>query len=253
MSEITTRGRLAALALVALLGVATLGAVSIVTAESAANQSVTLHDPANETLEVDVDFINATDATVNLENSSGSVVANTTISGNASETKTAVVVPGDVASGEYTINLTATSAADIALNETRLIATREASIDDAGNETLLVDLGFQRANASADVRVEDETGTLLFADTASYDSTTDQNTISYEINETDGLVEGNLTANVTVNPAKSYDGAWATVEKPSDDGGIFGGTIAGQDSTVAIAAVALLGGGAWYARREEMI
>jgi len=250
MTDDSTRGRLAALALVATLALAALGAVTLVSAETAHTESITLDEPTNETVEVDVDFINDTDATVSLRNSSGSAIASQTITGVNGTTETFVLEPGAVDSGNYSIDVDAPNANDVSLVETRMIANRTQVIDDAANQTLVGDIAFQGdTNATAVLSVVNSTGMPVYQQ--SYEYVGDDTTRTIEVNESDGLVNGTYTATLTVSPASAYDGAYLGI--PQEDNSIIGGTIAGQDTGIVIVVVLVSAGGYWYARREDMI
>lgn len=228
------------LATLAIVGLTATGGAAVAT------EQVTIDDPVNDTVEVDVDYSSAVDATVELVDDSGTVVDSQTISGSANTTETFTVSASEA--GDYSVNLTTTGTdSDVTISETRLIAERAVSVTDAGNETVAVDVDFiGETNATADIELTDSADTVLYTDTVEYDATSDTTIHTVEINDSDGLVDGDLTASIAVNPGSAYAGAYATVEDP--DSGLFGGSIAGQDTTVVIAAALVLGGVGYYAR-----
>jgi len=233
------------LATLAIVGLSMAGGAAVAT------EQVTIDDPTNDSVEVDVDFSAGVDATVELINDSGDAVDSQTITGTSGATETFTVAADSA--GDYTVNLTTTGTdSDVAINETRLIAERAVSVEDAGNETVYVDAVFQgETNATADIELTDSAGTVLYTDTVEYDATTDETTHTLAINESDGLTAGDLTASVATSPASAYTSAYAGLEEP--DSGLFGGTIAGQDTSIVLVVVLVLGGVGYYAREEGWI
>jgi hypothetical protein len=214
--------------------------------------TITTDDPANETVEVSLDFNGSTDATVELSNGSGTV-ASQTLSGTSGDTLTPTLDPSDASAGEtLDLNVTATDESVVSMNESMITRTETVEVSDAGNETLAVDVDFSGdQNASATVTVLDSNGSTVASDTLEY---TDSGgaTLTAEFNSSDGL-EDNATYTVSVESAdlSAYDGVSA---ESTDASGLFGGgMIAGQDPIVVVVALLVLGGGAMYARREEMI
>ncbi|MCU4716808.1 hypothetical protein [Halapricum hydrolyticum] len=239
-------GTLAAimLATLAIVGLTATGGAVVAT------ENVTIDDPTNDTVEVDVDYssslTSSINATAELVNSSGTVVDSQTISSmNATETFTLSASEA----GDYEINVTAEDETNTTVAETRVVASRTATIEDATTETLTVDLGFQGStNATATVNVTDSTGSSIYRTTVDYTGTDTTKTLT--LNDTDGLVNDTLTVTSTFNPASAYDGAYATVDDGSTDS-ILGGTIAGQDTGVVLAVVIVAILGYLYVRRED--
>jgi|GEM_PF-2570639 len=233
------------LATLAIVGLSMAGGAAVAT------EQVTIDDPANDTVEVDVDYASSLtsdiNATVELVGSDGTVVDSQTIaSQNATETFTVSASEA----GDYTVDVTSEDEANTTLAATRLVAERAVSVEDAGNETVYVDVGFQgEDNATADITLMDSSGTELYTDTVEYDAATDETTHMVAINESDGLTAGDLTAQVATNPASAYTSAYAGLEEPNT-GGLIGGTIAGQDTTIVLVVVLVLGGVGYYAREE---
>ncbi|ACV10983.1 hypothetical protein Huta_0798 [Halorhabdus utahensis DSM 12940] len=204
--------------------------------------TITLDDPANETVEVDLDFSGSTSATVALEDSDGSVVTSETLSGASGDTLTASLSAGYATPGNYTLNVTATDETVVSLNETRLTDTETVEVTDAGNETLAVEAGFEGSeNATATVSIENESGSEILTDSIQYVADGgNETTIGAEYNGSD-LVTGNLTVSITTTPATAYTGGWATI---ADDTGQGAGAIipeGGPSIPEAVGLVALIG------------
>ena len=242
-------GTVATLALAALAVLA----LTITGGAAVASQDVTIDDPDNDTVEVDVDYSAGVDATVELINGSGDVVDSQTITGTSGATETFSVSASNA--GDYAVNLTtAGTESNVSLNETRLIAERSVEVTDAANETVYVDLAFQgSSNATADIDVATDAGSTIATDTIEYDATSDTSTYTMEVNESDGLIADTYTVTATVTSASAFEAAYATLEDPNASSGFFGGEILGQDTSVAIAGLLVLGGGYYYAREEDYL
>lgn len=243
--------------MLALLAIGAL-AMGVSAADVSTVQDITLDDPANESIEVSLDFSSATDATVNLTDGT-TVYDSTTVSGNATTSPvTATLGTGSASNGTYSIDVDSPNATAVSINSTTLVrSVPSIDVTDAANETLVVDTGFASASdATASVTVEDGTGTELFNDTLAYTASEhddDQATLTREYNASDGLVamtDGTVT--VEYAPASAYEAAYATVDDGTDSG-LFGGTIAGQDTEVALGGLLVLGLGGYYARQEDYI
>ncbi len=234
------------LATLAIVGLTATGGAAVAT------ENVTIDDPANDTVEVDVDYSSSLtsdiNATVELVNDNGTVVDSQMILGSPGTTETFTVSASEA--GDYTVDVTSEDETNTTLAATRLVAERAVSVEDVGNETVYVDVGFQgEDNATADITLMDSSGTELYTDTVEYDATTDETTHMVAINESDGLTAGDLMAQVATNPASAYTSAYAGLEEPNT-GGLIGGTIAGQDTTIVLVVVLVLGGVGYYAREE---
>jgi len=236
-----------AIAMLAVVGLTITGAAAV------ASQDVTIDDPSNDTVEVDVDFSSAVDGTVELINSSGSVVDSETISGSADATETFSVNASTA--GDYSLNLTTTgSDSDVAINETRLIAERSVSVTDADNETVYVDLAFQGdSSATADIVLATDAGTTIDSRTVDYDGTSENATQTVEIDDSDGLLNDDYNLTATISSASAYESAYASVNDPSSGGLFAGGEILGQDMGVAVAGLLVIGGVFYYAREEDYL
>lgn len=255
----TRRIGLVAIALVAL--VAGAGLVS-----AAASGTIAVDDPDNQTVAVDVnstnigdDTVTSADLTISLETADGTVADEQTITSvSAPSSETVTFSMDTLAADEYTVVANSSDSTNVGVEiaETRLTETMTVDVEDAGNETLVVDAGFASASdATASVTVADGTGTELFTDSIAYtaaDHDDDMATVTAEYNESDGLVamtDGTVT--VEYAPASVADTAYATVDDGSSS--LFGGTIAGQDTEVAVGGLLVLGLGGYYSRREGWI
>lgn len=218
-------------------------AVAIAPAAGAiTTDTITLDDPANETVDVDVDFSGSTSATVALEDVDGTVVTSETLSGASGDTLTASLSADFAAAGDYTLNVTAGDETVVSLNETRLTDTETVEVTDAGNETLAVEAGFHgQENATATVEIENETGSEILTDSIQYVAEDgNETTIGAEYNGSD-LMTGNLTVSITTTPASAYTGGWAAIADDSPTG--VGGMIpaGGPSIPEAVGLVALFG------------
>jgi len=244
-----------ALAGVALAVLLAIGLATTATAAPVGDSplNVTLEDPANEQIDVTLDFAAATDATVDLTD--GDVIYDTTtITGSAGGTQTLTLGTGAADAGDYQIALDSPDATNVTVNQTAITKTVDVNVTDAANETVVVDAVFAGGqNASTTVTMTDSTGATVVTDTIDYlDSQHDSGaTLTREYNASDGVVADNLTVAIATSPAAAYEAAYAQLGGDTT-GGLLGGTIAGQDSSVVLAMIVLLGGG-YYARREEWI
>ena len=220
-------------------------------ADSPAN--VTLDDPQNEQIEVSLDFASATDATVELTD--GEVIYETTsISGNAGETVATTLGTGSASAGDYQLAIDSPDASNVILNSSAIVKTTTLNVTDAANQSVIVDAVFAGGtDANATVTVTDSTDTTVMTDTIEYIDSQHEDgaTLTRSYNASDGLVADDLTVAIATSPASAYDAAYATVESGTGTGGgLIGGEIAGQDTTVAIAAVLVIGGVGYYGREN---
>lgn len=237
--QLKTAGIATALILLAIVGVG-----SMLVAGAVTEETVTLEDPENETVEVDLEFSGSADATVALEDSDGSTVVDEEVSGSDGDSETASLSAGFASPGDYLLNVTADSESDVSVDETRMIATTDVvEIEDAGNESMTVDVGINSSsNATAEITVEDDSDAEVLRETLDYvaaDHSDNETLLSSTYNDSDDLTEGNLTATVEVVDAAAYDGVWAS--GPSDDllGGA-GGMVPEDLTTTEIALGAIV-------------
>lgn len=209
------------------------------------NETIHLDDPANDTVEVDLNWSSSADATVALEDSDGTTIESQTVSGVAGDTQTVALSADYVSSGDYVLAVSSTDSANVSVDDSRIVSSRAVEVVDAGNETVVVDLVFQGSeNATSTISITNDTSTEIVSDTVTYDATTDQTTYTREYNDTDGIESGNLSATISTSPETAYQSAYATVTDSSTDESIIGGALDGYDSTTilvgALAVLALL-------------
>lgn len=247
-----------AVLIVAVLAIAAVG----LGAAAVQSYDITTDDSSNESIDVSLDFAATTDATVALDNSNGTTIDSTTLSGTTGDTLSTTLDPANATAGEtLNLSITATDEANVTVNSTSLTkAVGGLNVTNATTDTLAVDVGFNSSTtANATLTVTDGTGATVLTDTISYDPSNyvdSSATLSREYNDTDGLTaDSNLTAEVTIDDPTAYDSAYAQVEEPTTTGGgLFGGgDILGQDPVVALAGVLVIGGAYKYAREEDMI
>jgi len=213
---------------------------------------VTIDDPANQTIEVDVSFSGATDAEVKLVDGT-TTLANETLSGSSGDTLTATLDPSDLDTGEYVLRVDATDESVTSLADTRMVYERSTQLDDAANESVQVDVSFVGAeNATADVAVAAaDTDTTLTSESVTYlygQHADNEWVRTLEFNESDGLEAGNLTVTTTVSPTSTYDAVWVTTS--GGGSGLLAGTIGGADADRALIGAVVVGGVIVLGRRE---
>jgi len=218
------------------------------------DETVSLDDPGNQTVEASVDFSGSTDATMNLSRS-GTTVKSTTDSGSSGDTKTLSINGTGLDTGEYNLTVSASDESSTTLNETRLETSRTdvVEVSETQNETVVVDVAFAHdSTANATVSIKDSTGSEVNSSTISYDPVaasggTDLLTTRYD---TSGeTVDGNLTVDITTVPAAANDESFVSLDKSS--GAFLAALSSASTNQLALLAGALLV--LYYARSEGMI
>ncbi|WP_436934988.1 hypothetical protein [Halovenus marina] len=207
--------------------------------------NISVDQPDNQQLEVDVSFSGDTSVDVNLT-SDGSVVESTTVSGTSGQTQTGTLDLTGVSAGDY--SLVVTDDASASLSETRMITTQTNALNVSQNDTVAVDVEFDATETTtATVEWQQNTSsntTTINFDPVEYEDGSGMKTVKWDAGE-----DGPVNVTVTTSPAAGYEAMWV-----SDDsgflggGGIIGG--AGQTELVAFGVVIL---GLLYARGQELI
>jgi len=248
----------ASIVFVALLGAILLVAVAV--GYTSPSKSVTLDDPDNQTINTTVNFINndsdpgySPSLSFRLQNESG-VVATETISANSETTKTLSLSTAGLDSGVYGAVINSSSLNRAQVNSSPSIrTTKEAYIANETTDSLGVNLAFNGSReATSFVTVETDAGVEIINRSVSYlpsQHSSNEWTKSMLFNESDGIETGNLTVTATVDNASLYRGL--SVSDSSDGGGLLTGTIGGQDTSIALAGLAVIAGIILYFRRED--
>lgn len=190
------------------------------------DDNVTVSDPGNQQIEVDVSFSNSADVTAALE-TDGSTVESATVSGTAGTSDTLVLDTTGLQSGEFALNISATDETNVTVDDTRMITQRYSALNVSQNDTVLVDVEFDSAETtSATVNLSNNgaqvnTTTLSF-DPVQFEDGSGIKTAEFEL-DTDYTA---LNATVETTPASGYSEAWVSVD---DDSAFLGagGIIAG--------------------------
>jgi len=234
------------------LAVLAIAAVAFPAAAVGDPMDVTIDDPANQTIEVDVDFSGSTTAEAKLVDGT-TVLRNESLSGATGETLTADLNVSGVETGSYVLRVDATDESVASLNTTRMVYERQANFTDAQNESLQVDVSFdgaENATAHVDVAAAD-TGSTLTSESVSYlygQHGDNEWVRTLNLNASDGLESGDLTVTTTVSPASTYDAVWVTTS--GSGSGLLAGTIGGQDADTALLGAAGILAVLYYGRNN---
>ncbi|MFC7057242.1 hypothetical protein [Halovenus salina] len=220
----------AALAAVVLTGGATAALV---------DSNVTVDDPNNQTVEVDVSFSGSTDATAELTEGS-SVVESATVSGSSGATETVTLNADGIQSGTYGIDVTATDESVVSLSETTLITHRPSMLNLSKDETVTVDVEFSSADDASAVVELSQHGTTLGSETLNwfYTSAGDESGVkTAEIAVNQNVEAANIT--VETSPSNAHSQVWVSGDDDTSGGVLGGGAIGGasQDQLIGFVAV----------------
>lgn len=220
MSEHNTRRFLALLVAALAVGVVALGLTLGGASAQLADGNITLDQPDNQQVEVDVSATGAADVTAELTND-GSVVADETISVADGDNDTLTLDTTGLASGEVALNVTADDETVVEVDETRVVTEMTDALEANENDTVAVDVEFDATETTtADVTISDNgtdlNSTTLEFDPIDYEDGSGMLTHEYEVSQD----YGNVNATVETAPASGYEGAWVSVD---DDSGFLGG------------------------------
>lgn len=225
----------------------TVGALALfVTAASATmyEANVTADDPANETVEVDVDFTADTAVDVELIRDEN-VVADTTIDG-ADGVETGELALLGLDDGEFQLEVSDDE--DATVDATRLVYHETAAVNATENETIAVDVEFA-ATEDTEATVEWDQGTESNTTTLEFDPVEFEDGTGWKTAEWDAETDGEVDVTVTTEPAASYESVNvdSTTGLFGGGGGLFG---ASQTQVLGFLAVVL---GLAFAYQRDMI
>jgi hypothetical protein len=190
--------------------------------------SVTVTDPANESVQVDADFSGPADLTLTVSQD-GTDVRTETISGTAGTSKTAKLDFQGLATGDFSLSINATDESNVTVSEPRMVTTRNAALNVTANETAYVDVFFDAtASTNATVELTDSSGSTLNTSTLTFDPVEASDGTGAETLEWQSDADhGEVTVTVETTPAYGYDGM-----QVSTDGGSLGGVGGFIDSSL---------------------
>jgi len=198
--------------------------------------NVTADQPDNQTVEVDFDFADSTNATVDLV-SDGNVITSDEVAGTAGDTITASVNLTGLVTGEYQIQTSSPEPTNVTVNSTRMAVSQYPALNVSANETVSVDLGFNAEDhTNATVRFVRD-GTELYNETVAFDPVQFEGgsgvkTVSYEAESS-----GDVDVEIAVAPAESYGSTSVSYDTSSSVSGLTD-----SDSPLFWAVVLFIGG-----------
>jgi hypothetical protein len=221
------------------------------------NQTITLNDPGNETVEVDFNFSADTNATAELM-ADGNVLVDQTVQGTTNNVSTASLSASGIETGDKTLRFSVPTGetGNVSIEDVVMVYELTDYVEiPAGNGTTDVtfDVSFDSSEmAYAEVGLLDETAALVNASNLSFDPVehsggTGTNSTTFSVvQDPDSSV--NMTAEVEVDPATAYEEAY--VSKDSS----FFGSFAGIESDTRLL---MIGAGLFvlflYGRSRDMV
>jgi len=204
------------------------------------DDSVSLDQPDNQHVEVDLDYSGDATTTVNLSKDGTTVLSATNTSstvGNVSIDTTGLDT------GDYNLSVTADDESNVSIDETRIVTEQTDVWNMTANETYTVDVYYDAQQVTnATVEFLDDSGTVLNSTTLSFDPVeyadgsgvlTAEFTPSSDYNFTD--------VRVATDPASGYDSMF-TVDLGGIVGGGGSGGLFGASSEQVLGFALLLGG-----------
>lgn len=181
--------------------------------------SVTVADPANETVEVDADFSDQADVDLSLTQD-GDDVRSETVSGSAGDNETAQMDFTGLASGDFNLSVDASDEANVTVSEPRMVTTRNEALNVTENETVEIGVLFDAETmSSADVEISDSNGDSLNSSTIDFDPVESDGGTGTETLEWEATADGEIDVTVDTDNAYAYDGLYVS----TDDGFLPGG------------------------------
>jgi hypothetical protein len=218
----------AGLLLIAGLVVAIGAATAILT-----SGTVTSDQPQNQTVEVDLEFIDGgTTADVELSRD-GTVVQSETVTESTATTTTASLPLTGLAEGDFSLDVTGADESNVSVADTRMVTKQTEVLDVNENDSVAVDVGFDAQEVTnASVAITSDTGTTLRDETVSFDPIEFEGGTGYKTVEwTPSSNYENVTVTVETSPVYGHDAVYSVID---GDGGATGGVIGGAGRTEMI-------------------
>lgn len=205
-----------------------------------------------EEIAVTVDYSGTTDTTINITDSSGSVVESKTVS--PSTSGGSVTETFNVESGDYTVDASSTD--ETAVNSytvdtqstLSLVGTETLNVSEPDGEKITTEVEFT-AGTSALVEVENSTGDVVDSQRIDVSSVSDSSQWE-SVEFTDFSEADNYTVRVSAESLAAINQTESSVSSTGLFGG--GGTLGGASMPALIGFVAIVGG-LVYAYREDYI